>query len=209
MGMDKSFGSSLGKVPAWAKSQNGWRQTMSARTHLWSSTALAVALLVLVATLGLARLYNSLTLGEAGLPPLGSVLPSPQGYSETAQRIDGGSVAPCTLVHFSATGCEFCRTESRLWVQAARQGRSIGCRVVSVAPYVGQSVDPATIVFVPMAWARAVWLNALPTTLLMDRAGQLVWSQTGALDQRTESRLTRAMSRVTVVASRPNARRQP
>jgi hypothetical protein len=154
------------------------------RANWWPTTCLAVSLAAYCVVLGAARAHAaSKLLAVGGLPALGTKLPAPTGFVASFRRFPAPRRARCTLVHFSADGCEFCRMEAPLWRRAESRAAREGCNIAAIAPFSGgltSAIPP--LVFVPVAWAEVVPLRWTPTTLVLDRQNILVWDRFGALD---------------------------
>lgn len=173
------------------------------KRHYPSSTLLLIASVTLYVCTAIYVRRNSDSFGiAAALPPRGAAVPTLAGYSAEGELLAPKAGAGCVLLHYTDSSCQFCRAESALWHDVARQVVADGCRVATVLPYARTAaptptygpIDPRPIVFVPYAWAAAVPLDETPTTILLDREGRVAWLRVGTLDADASRSLNRALS---------------
>lgn len=140
----------------------------------------------------------------AGLPQIGARVPFPSGFDRAGNPVAPVPAAGCTLVHYSWSGCEYCRAEATVWARVAVRAAAGGCLIRGIVPTHDQpTANPTStgvIVYLSFPWVDAVPLRAAPTTLLLDHDGRVMWSHLGNLDQRLAAQL---ISKIATV--QPNA----
>jgi len=127
--------------------------------------------------------------------------PAPSGYLAD-QGFLSPEPAPCFLIRLSSDACPYCRLDRGLYMHLVRQARQAGCESIVLAPKAGQvksgGVSSGTLhlQYVDMKLGRALVPVLTPQTIILDRAGRIVWDREGSMDKRALSDALRAVREV-------------
>jgi hypothetical protein len=137
-------------------------------------------------------LLNKRSAGEQF--PLPSVFRSNNRYRPSA-------AAPCYLIRIYANGCAYCRRDQSQYARVVQQAQEVGCETIAMAPVAraAESYSDSRVVqlqYIDMKLGRALNPFMTPETILLDRAGRVVWSREGAMDNPSLAQAIHALDKL-------------
>lgn len=122
----------------------------------------------------------------------GVTRPSGTSAPITGITVDGNTIAdssaPCHVIRYTSIRCPWCRRDQPSWDSFDQILRNSGCDSTSLGPSgedLPRKVDSLPnrrfLVAVPAVFAQKIDLTATPTTVVLDREWNIVWSHVGLL----------------------------
>lgn len=115
----------------------------------------------------------------------GDRLPKPRGVTVEGRALPDGA-APCWLIRYASELCEYCKRDAKEYVQFEERAALAGCQSILIAPEPtvfpqGPSGrgDRINLALTTFDFAAAMPLRGTPTTLVLDRDAQVIWSKLG------------------------------
>lgn len=123
----------------------------------------------------------------------GVARPSGTSAPITGITLDGNTIsdssAPCHVIRYTSIYCPWCRRDQPSWDSFDQTLRNSGCDSTSLGPSGSDLPRKADslpnrrfLVAVPAAFAQKINLTATPTTVVLDREWNIVWSRAGLLE---------------------------
>jgi len=151
----------------------------------WLKRASAFAILLNLVAIG-GHYYLIHQFAEGVARPSGTSAPI------TGITVGGNTVsdspAPCHVIRYTSIYCPWCRRDQLSWDSFDQALQSSGCDSTSLGPSGSDLPRKADslpnrrfLVAVPAMFAQKIDLTATPTTVVLDREWNIVWSHVGLL----------------------------
>lgn len=155
---------------------------------VWSRRIAAFAVLLNIAAIGTRSYLDHKFAAGAVSQPSGTIVPA-TGVTTNGQVVLQNPARPCHIVRYTSIHCAYCRRDQPLWERLEATLTKKACDSISLGPLGSDMPKDAAIasdhqilVAVPAAFARKIDLFATPTTVVLDRNWNVIWSRVGVLD---------------------------
>ncbi|MBZ5508840.1 MAG: hypothetical protein LAO78_25550 [Acidobacteriia bacterium] len=155
---------------------------------VWVRRAAIFAALLNIVAIG-THTYFGHKFASGGLPQLSGTMAPVAGVSTNGQIVAENSTRPCHIIRYTSIHCAYCRRDQPTWDRFDAALTKNGCDSTSLGPSGSDMPQNAAtesarqfLVAVPASFAKRIDLFATPTTVVLDRNWNIVWSRVGMLD---------------------------